>query len=303
MIATFIIIIIIITVLWELQCSLFNIRIRISIPLLSHNREICLPHKNIHIYTYENNIVQNLHVIINSVAVNCLFMDNKYGYYKIDQIVQTKSEKWVKYSCISQCTVKKKSRVRSARSSAGCTVWLQQEGRTCDTSPSHTWGASACCWRSCPVLWKWPAGWDSCTSSSITLLSPTTCTGARGHPRMELAFLISLLSLHVSAAEVQSALTCLICCCSVIRPVQFIAQVNSQVLARCHNLNVRSLDVLLFAGLSVPAEILHKLSGVAGVELEVVQLAAVYKVLNELSVGSAVPVPDEAIDSRFVREF
>ena len=53
----------------------------------------------------------------------------------------------------------------------------------------------------------------------------------------------------------------------------------------------------------VPAEILHKLSGVAGVELEVVQLAAVYKVLNELSVGSAVPVPDEAIDSRFVREF
>ena len=44
-------------------------------------------------------------------------------------------------------------------------------------------------------------GWDSCTSSddslSIILLSPTTCTEPRGHPRMEMAFLTSLSSLAV----------------------------------------------------------------------------------------------------------
>ena len=45
-------------------------------------------------------------------------------------------------------------------------------------------------------------GWDSCISSddslSIILLSPTTCTESRGHPRMELAFLMSLI---LSTAE------------------------------------------------------------------------------------------------------
>ena len=49
--------------------------------------------------------------------------------------------------------------------------------------------------------------WDSCTSSddslSIILLSPTTYTESTGHPRMELAFLISL-----------SILLLLRCCCS-----------------------------------------------------------------------------------------
>ena len=44
-------------------------------------------------------------------------------------------------------------------------------------------------------------GRDSITSSddslSIILLSPTTCSGSRGHPRMELAFLISLSSLFL----------------------------------------------------------------------------------------------------------
>ena len=42
-------------------------------------------------------------------------------------------------------------------------------------------------------------GRDSCTSSddssSIILLSFTNCTGPRGRPRMELAFLMSLSSL------------------------------------------------------------------------------------------------------------
>ena len=48
---------------------------------------------------------------------------------------------------------------------------------------------------------------DSLTSSddswSIILLSATTCTGSRGHPRKELTFLISLSSLLLSAAEMQ----------------------------------------------------------------------------------------------------
>ena len=47
--------------------------------------------------------------------------------------------------------------------------------------------------------------WDSFTISddsfSIILLSPITCTGSRGHPRMKLAFFITLSSLFLPAAE------------------------------------------------------------------------------------------------------
>ena len=57
------------------------------------------------------------------------------------------------------------------------------------------------------------------------------------------------------------------------------------------------------AGLSVPVEIHHQLFGLPGVELEVVPLAPVHKVLDEFSVGSVVPISDEADDSRVVREF
>ena len=100
----------------------------------------------------------------------------------------------------------------------------------------------------------------------------------------------------------ESALTFLVCSCSVISPVQFIVQVNSQVLVRCHHLNVRSQDVHLCAELFVPAEIHRQLFGLPSVELEVVPLATVHKVLNKFSVGSVIPVPDEASDSRVVRE-
>ena len=77
---------------------------------------------------------------------------------------------------------------------------------------------------------------------------------------------------------------------------------NSQVLVRCHHLNVCSQDVHLCAGLFVPVEIHHQLFGLPGVELEVVPPAPVHKVLNKFSVGSVVLVPDEADDSRVVRE-
>ena len=40
----------------------------------------------------------------------------------------------------------------------------------------------------------------------------------------------------------------------------------------------------------------------SGADLEVVPLAPVYKLLNKFYVGSVIPVPDEANDSRVVRE-
>ena len=43
--------------------------------------------------------------------------------------------------------------------------------------------------------------------------------------------------------------------------------------------------------LSVPAEIHHQLFGLPGIELEVVPLEPVYKIFNEVSVGSVVPRP------------
>ena len=87
------------------------------------------------------------------------------GIKQTDQIVQSKSEKWVIYCCIAQC------RVRSIGSNAGCKVWQRQEGRTCDTSPSHTWGISVYCWMSCPALWKWPAGGGTTSPAAMTASS------------------------------------------------------------------------------------------------------------------------------------
>ena len=88
----------------------------------------------------------------------------------------------------------------------------------------------------------------------------------------------------------------------MISPIQFIVQVNSQVLVKCHHLDVSSQDVNMCAGLSVPTEIHHQLFGLSGVELEVILMAPVHKVLNKFSEGSVVPVPDEAEDSRVIRE-
>ena len=59
--------------------------------------------------------------------------------------------------------------------------------------------------------------------------------------------------------------------------------------------------VCMCAGLSVPAEIHHQLFGLPGVELEVILLVAVHKALNKYFVGSVVPVPDEADDSRVIK--
>ena len=85
--------------------------------------------------------------------------------------------------------------------------------------------------------------------------------------------------------------------------VQFIIQVNSQVLVRCHHLNVCFQDVCTCmqgclnlwkyttSSLCLPC-----------IKLEMVWLAPVFEVLNKFYVGSVVPIPDEADDSRVVRE-
>ena len=52
--------------------------------------------------------------------------------------------------------------------------------------------------------------------------------------------------------QMESALTCVVCCCSVINPVQFIDHLNSQSLVRCHHLSVLSQTVHLCVGLFVP---------------------------------------------------
>lgn len=58
--------------------------------------------------------------------------------------------------CTAQC------KVRSIGSTAGCTVWQQQGGRTCDISPSHTSGEAACRWRSSPAPSECPAYLPCC---------------------------------------------------------------------------------------------------------------------------------------------
>ena len=49
--------------------------------------------------------------------------------------------------------------MKSVGSSAGCTVWQQQEG---------TWGVSVYHCRSCPVLWQWPAGGGTPAPAALT---------------------------------------------------------------------------------------------------------------------------------------
>ena len=107
----------------------------------------------------------------------------------------------------------------------------------------------------------------------------------------DLSFLSRWSLLWLSYMLLQCDLSCPVYCSG-----------NSQVLVRCHHLNVCSLDVHLCAGLSVPAEIHQQLFGLPSVELEVVPLVPVYKVLNKLSVGSVVLILDEADDSRDIRE-
>ena len=70
-----------------------------------------------------------------------LLINNKYGYENW-AVSANQNEKWVICRVfIAQCTV------RSAGSSAGCKVWQQQEGRACDSSPSHTSSVSVYCWQ------------------------------------------------------------------------------------------------------------------------------------------------------------
>ena len=119
-------------------------------------------------------------------------------------------------------------------------------------------------------------GWDLLSiiddSFATILLSPTTCTVFKGHPRTAL-------------------------------PVQFIVQVYTQVLIRVHSLNVLSLDVhRCCRGVTAPAEVHHQLLGFPRVDLEAVSLAPVHKVLSQFSELPVIIICDEAYDGRVVRE-
>ena len=71
--------------------------------------------------------------------------------------------------------------------SAGCTAWQQQEERTRNTFPWHTWGVPVCWWRRSPVLWKWPAGGGTPAPAAMTACPsscslPTPALGQEGSP-------------------------------------------------------------------------------------------------------------------------
>ena len=59
--------------------------------------------------------------------------------------------------------------------------------------------------------------------------------------------------------------------------------------ATCTGSKGHPSELHLRAGLSVPAEIYDQLTGLPGVEPEMVPLAPVYKVINKFSVGSVNP--------------
>ncbi|MEQ2215749.1 hypothetical protein XENOCAPTIV_005427 [Xenoophorus captivus] len=70
---------------------------------------------------------------------------------------------------------------------------------------------------------------------------------------------------------------------SVVTPVQFVVQANTQV--RVHYLNISSLDVhQRQCDGSAPAQIHHQLLGLPCIDQEVVPVAPVHKVLCPLSV-------------------
>ena len=178
------------------------------------------------------------------------------------------NQEWVLYSFIAQC------RVRSIGSSAGWTAWKQQEGRTCDTSPSHTRVILVCCWRSCdsglqgvgllhqqrwqlvhhPALshhlhWVKRASQDGAGLLDKFFKSPPVCSldaaapaddaienGWCHHRVIERSKEYPLLSKGPELPQqMESALTFLVCSCSLISPFQVIVHVNSQVLVRCHH--------------------------------------------------------------------
>jgi len=89
----------------------------------------------------------------------------------------------------------------------------------------------------------------------------------------------------------------------VVSPVQFVVQVNTQVLIRFYNLNVHSLDAHWYRRRAfTTAEVQHQLLGLTGVDVEAVPLAPFQKVLVQFSVFPVIVGKDEADDCRVIRE-
>ena len=88
--------------------------------------------------------------------------------------------------------------------SSGCRVQLQQQAMTCDTSHSRTLDGSVFLWMCSAAQWVCVADGGTFAivdkSLAVILLLSTTSKGSRGHPKTDLAFVISLSSLFLSAA-------------------------------------------------------------------------------------------------------
>ena len=78
----------------------------------------------------------------------------------------------------------------------------------------------------------------------------------------------------------QAVLALLVEYVSVVRPVQFLVEINTQVFERVHYLNVLTLDVHQCVGCACPTEVYHHLFFVTGVKEKVVLLTPFKKVSN-----------------------
>ena len=78
-----------------------------------------------------------------------------------------------------------------------------------------------------------------------------------------------------------SALTPLMKCCGIMSPSQFIVQVNTQVLVRCHHLKAPSLDAhWCKRGVGLSVEVHPQVFHCPSIDMELVSLTQVHKVLD-----------------------
>ena len=154
---------------------------------------------------------------------------------------------------------------------------------TCDTSPSHTWSVSVYHWRSCPVLWQRLQGagllhqkrWQLIHHPALSHHLHWVERASQDEAGLLDKFIESHSCCQDAAAPADYSIEngwchhrVIDCCqeCSLHSKGPEVLQ--QQVTVRCHHLNVRSLDLHLRAGLSVPAEIHHRLFGLPSVELK-----------------------------------
>ncbi|MEQ2312768.1 hypothetical protein AMECASPLE_034629 [Ameca splendens] len=136
--------------------------------------------------------------------------------------------------------------------------------------------------------------------SLAAILSHITSTGSRGHPDQPVQSLSDSSRdadppAHHTIMPQQSYKGLY-----VVRPVQFVIQMNPKAL---RDLNVHTVAVQWFQWrMFVPVEVYHHLFGFSNIYLEVVVLAPVHKVLSQFSILLVIPISDEPNNCRVVRE-